>query len=92
MSVDCLGFEKKTVTGEVIGEIEEASTVCNAFVAAHKINFEAGATTGSQKWTQTETTGSTADLISNNDTEVHPKSTYLTFDALDSRRKQSQGK
>jgi hypothetical protein len=58
------GFVKKTVTGSIIGEIENPS--CGVAKTHHTINFEAGATTGSQKWTKITTTGTVYDLISNN--------------------------
>jgi len=74
VTIECTGFAKKTVTGKVIGEIEEASSICNTFVNAHKINFAQSATTGKQKWIQTETTGTTTDLESNN----HNGGPYLT--------------
>jgi len=67
VTFECTGFSKKTVTGEVAGEIEEASTICNSAVNSHKINFEQSTTTGKQRWGQTETTGTFTDLISNND-------------------------
>lgn len=60
----CAGFFEKTVTGNVIGELEEGSTVCNTPQASHKITFVPGAATGSQRWTQITTSGTMFDLIS----------------------------
>jgi len=67
MTYECTGFSKKTVTGGVIGALEEPSTFCNKSVASHKVTFQEGATTGSQKYKQETTTGTETDLISTND-------------------------
>jgi hypothetical protein len=56
------GLVKKTVTGNVIGEIEEPN--CGTAKASHKINFEPGAATGSQQWTQITKAGTIFDLTS----------------------------
>jgi len=56
---------KKTVTGNVIGDIE--TPACGTASASHPVQFEPGATTGSQKWTTITTAGTIFDLITNND-------------------------
>jgi hypothetical protein len=62
----CVGETvKKTVTGNIIGHIENPE--CGFARANHTVVFEAGATTGSQKYTQVTTTGTIFDLITNND-------------------------
>jgi len=63
----CAGFSDKTVTGSVVGTIEESNTVCEHEMSTMAVTFEESATQGTQKWTQTETTGTKTDLISNND-------------------------
>jgi len=62
---ECTGFSKKTFTGSLIGHLESAS--CNTATTTHSVNFEESAITGSQKYTQTTTTGAETDLITNND-------------------------
>ncbi|HVD39472.1 MAG TPA: hypothetical protein VNC16_00515 [Solirubrobacterales bacterium] len=57
---------KKTVTGNVIGHIEEPSNVCNKAVSTFSVNFSKIAN-GKQDTTQVTTTGTIFDLISNND-------------------------
>jgi len=58
-------FIKKTVTGNIIGEI--VNPECGVQKPKSTFSFAAGATTGSQKWTQITTTGTAFDLTSNND-------------------------
>jgi len=58
-------FSKKTVTGNLIGEI--VNPECGVAKTKSTFNFAAGATTGSQKWTQVTTTGTVFDLTTNND-------------------------
>jgi len=56
---------KKTVTGNIIGHIENPA--CGTASASHTISFEAGATTGTQKYTEIETASFYYDLTVNND-------------------------
>jgi len=67
VTFECTGFSKKTVTGSVIGEIENAAGICNTAVSTHSVDFKDNGTTGVQTWMHTETTGTTTDLIANND-------------------------
>jgi hypothetical protein len=60
----CAGFSKKTVTGKVIGHLHDPN--CGTFQSTHSIGFETSGP-GTQKYTQTETTGTTTDLVSNTD-------------------------
>ena len=62
----CAGFQNFTVTGNVIGELEETATKCTAPSTTQKLNFESTAH-GVQKWTQVTTTGTVYNLTSNND-------------------------
>jgi hypothetical protein len=64
VTFECTGFSKKTVTGNVIGHLENPQ--CNTFAVAHTANFTASAH-GIQAYTQVTTTGTIQDLIQNND-------------------------
>ncbi|HVD39482.1 MAG TPA: hypothetical protein VNC16_00565 [Solirubrobacterales bacterium] len=64
-SCPALGL-KKTVTGNIIGHIEEPSTICNKTVTTLNVIFEKTGN-GQQKFKQITTTGTLFDLISNND-------------------------
>ena len=66
------GLVKKTVTGNLLGELESS---CTTPLAKTTVKFEFGATTGSQQWTTVTTTGTVFDLSVNNDT---PEGTYTT--------------
>ncbi|HVD39626.1 MAG TPA: hypothetical protein VNC16_01295 [Solirubrobacterales bacterium] len=57
---------RKTVTGNVIGHLEEPATVCNKAVTSLKLNFEKIAN-GQQQFKQVTTTGTIFDLISSAD-------------------------
>lgn len=59
------GLVRKTVTGNIIGEI--VNPECGVAKATTSFKFAAGTTTGTQKWTQITTTGTVFDLTSNND-------------------------
>jgi len=65
VTFSCAAFFKKQVTGNIIGHWSNPQ--CGTFAAERTVTFEAGATTGSQKYTQVTTTGTVFDLISNND-------------------------
>jgi hypothetical protein len=66
MTYSCAGGTvRKTVTGNFIDHIENPE--CGVARANHTTVWEAGATTGSQKYTQVTTTGTVFDLIVNND-------------------------
>lgn len=56
------GLVQKTVTGSVIGQIENPE--CNVARASHAVNFIYGVPLGSQKYTQVTTTGTVFDLTS----------------------------
>jgi hypothetical protein len=73
----CAGFARKTVTGNVIGHIENPQ--CNAFAAEHRVNFEEVAgSPGTQRWQQITTEGTRFDLVSNEDEPEGPGSIYKT--------------
>jgi len=78
VTFECTGFAKRTVTGSVVGALEAPANFCNKAVASHKVTFEEGATTGTQKYTQITTTGTQTDLVSNSHTAGHPDNTYTT--------------
>jgi len=59
------GAIKKTITGNVMGEIENPE--CGVFRTHHTVLFEAGISTGSQRWTSITTSGTIFDLTMNND-------------------------
>lgn len=59
------GLVKKTVTGNVMGEL--VNPACGTAKGTTEFKFAAGATTGTQKWTQITTTGTVFDLTWNND-------------------------
>jgi len=64
VTFSCAGFANKTVTGSIIGHIENPQ--CGTFAASHSITFEKSAN-GVQKYMQVTTSGEKFDLISNND-------------------------
>jgi uncharacterized membrane protein len=66
VTYNCAGFAKRTVTGNIIGHIENPN--CGTFQASHKVTFEAPSH-GQQKYKQITTTGTMFDLIRNDDTE-----------------------
>jgi hypothetical protein len=55
------GFENKTVTGNVLGRVENA---CSSSSTTTSVNFEAGVVTGEQKYMQITKTGAILDLTS----------------------------
>jgi hypothetical protein len=61
----CAGFQNFTVTGNVIGELEEASTKCGVATKTLKLSFVA-TSHGQQKWKKVTTAGTEFDLTSNN--------------------------
>ncbi|HVD39471.1 MAG TPA: hypothetical protein VNC16_00510 [Solirubrobacterales bacterium] len=77
VTFDCpaLGI-KKTVTGNVIGHLEEPEKVCNKTVTTFSLNFEKTAN-GQQKYKQVTTTGTIFDLISKTDTTASEHN-YIT--------------
>ena len=62
----CAGFQNFTVTGDVIGELEETATKCTTASNTQKLNFES-LNHGVQKWTRFTTAGTVFSLDSNND-------------------------
>jgi hypothetical protein len=63
LTLSCAGgLVKKLITGSVIGQV--ANPQCNTAAASHLVLFEAGATTGSQRYTQITTSGTVFDLTS----------------------------
>jgi len=67
VTFDCPGYTKKTVTGSVVGHLENPASFCNTATTTHAVNFQQGASTGIQKYMQVTTTGTQTDLIANND-------------------------
>lgn len=66
----------KTVTGNIIGHIENPN--CGIAKANHTVEFAAGASTGTQKWTQVTTTGTVFDLITASSTGTNAEANYTT--------------
>jgi hypothetical protein len=61
----CAGFSKKTFTGAVIGHISNPN--CGTLQSSHTADWTESGFLGSQTYKHATTTGSTTDLISNND-------------------------
>jgi len=71
VTFNCIGFGKKTVTGNIIAHISAPN--CGSFQSTHTVTFPTiGA--GQQQYRQVTTSGTQYDLISNPD----DGSTYLT--------------
>jgi hypothetical protein len=60
------GLVKKTVTGNIIGEISNPQ--CGVNATSHSSNFESLALTGTQRWEQITTAGTLFDLTSGSET------------------------
>jgi len=71
MTIECAGFAKKTVTGNLIGA--DPTPECGVFKASETGSLQT-TTHGQQQYKQVTTTGTVFDLISNNDSG----GTYLT--------------
>jgi hypothetical protein len=71
----CAGFSDKTVTGNVMGLIENPN--CGTFRTSHAISFEKTGV-GQQKYKQVTEVGTIYDLISNNDAGGQYTTTSLT--------------
>lgn len=75
MTFDCPGYGKKTVTGSILGHIEDPD--CNSYQSSHSFVFEQ-TSHGHQKYSQVKTTGATFDLLSNADNGSALTTTSLT--------------
>lgn len=64
VTFNCAGFSKKTVTGNIIGHINQPN--CGSFLGSHSISFTQSEP-GHQEFTQVTTEGTVFDLESNND-------------------------
>jgi len=64
VTLSCGGFIFKTITGGIIGHIENPN--CGSLVTHHTVSFEKSGT-GQQKYKQITTAGTVFDLITNND-------------------------
>ncbi len=64
VTFSCAGFSNKTVTGNIIGWIQ--NPICKSPATGHTVSFE-GFLPGNQKYDQVTSTGTIFDLTSNND-------------------------
>jgi hypothetical protein len=71
VTFECTGFAKKTVTGNILGDITNPQ--CGVFAASHAASFTQ-ASNGHQTFKQVTGTGTIQDLISKN----HPEGEYST--------------